>query len=144
MSSLLGAAFLLYLVIAPSTEPDSNQLLSGFNWTDVVTNKQTVFHKNNVSLLVTGFTENEILTDLEINYAINRNTNDFRQTLNRTTYVLTIPTIGFGVLMYSIKCFITVSRQRPSVLSISIGGHAPPKERKDFFHYIIHQKGYKQ
>lgn len=83
--------------------------------------------KNNQRLyFITAFTGNESISEVESYLSIDRNSLGFRGfTLRFFKYLL--PAAGLGVLVLCFGYVINKKEQHKSILTILLGGHAPPK-----------------
>lgn len=118
VSYLLSAVFLLQLIVTPIS------YTQGLN---IAPKQSNPFRQHAQVFIISDFTGNEILTDVETNHFISRNLRDFQRLLNRILNTLSLPFVSFGILL----CYFLPSFRKPEqnipVLATSMGGHAPPQ-----------------
>jgi hypothetical protein len=125
---IIAAVFLLHLIITPLSLTQSQSTATKVGSSGDVAKTQSPFHLFGESFIVTDFNGIEVLTDIGINYVINRNIRDFQRIINRVFLSLVVPLINLGIMIYYILHYYRKKlEQRKSVLAISIGGHAPPR-----------------
>ncbi len=71
---------------------------------------------------------NEILNIISINRIMNKYSGDVQRLIGRLFEVLITPVVILGLLLAYTVTYYKVLRQQKSILSTSLGGHAPPAE----------------
>jgi hypothetical protein len=119
ISCVLSAVFLLQLIATP---------ISYTQGITIAPKQNNPFRQLGQVFIMSDFTGNEILTDVESNHVISRNLRDFQRLLNRILNTSALPLVSFAVLLcYYIPSFRKPEQKIP-VLAISMGGHAPPQK----------------
>jgi hypothetical protein len=123
---IVGIVFFMHLIITPLSLTQGLSTGTRVAGTGVATTARTPIRLFGKSFIVADFTGNEILTDMEIIYTINRDLRDFQRIINRLLQSLGLSFVSLSVLIYYILYSYIKVEQKKSVLAISIGGHAPP------------------
>jgi hypothetical protein len=118
LASLLSIVFLWQLTLLPQASHD--------NFTNDDHNYYTSFKQYEEAYIINEFTGNELLNYIEINHILGRNIRDFQRIFYRNMEAVLLPVISLGIaLFYTLTCSRRL-KQRISILSTSLGGHAPP------------------
>ncbi len=124
--SMICVIFLIYMVL---TSPIS-MYIGQVTVTNNVTGAQGYIpleRKQGTSYYITEFTGYEILGDIEVNVSIVRSIQFVKNKLLRIFYDLApITGLSVSLFIYYYFCGIRKKRWQLSVLTILIGGHAPP------------------
>jgi hypothetical protein len=124
---IIGIVFFMHLIITPLSLTQGQSSVGRVADARESTTARTPIRLFGKSFIVADFTGNEILTDMEIIYTINRDIRDFQRIINRLLQSLGLSIISLSILIYYILYSYKKMEQKKSVLAISIGGHAPPQ-----------------
>ncbi len=103
--------------------------LSGKNMPYHTSEKNPLVYKE-LTLIITVFTENEILTNAANHHIINRGVQDGRQLITVISCILAILVSGYVILLQYMRCYRRKTSNHVPLLALSIGGHAPPFIKK--------------
>lgn len=117
---LLSVLLVLQIALSPmaysnTTSPAERSLGSP------ITRYQEAYIINDIAV-------NEILNIVSINWVMNRYSGDVQRLIGRLQEIWMAPVVMLGILLAYTVTYYKVLRQQKSVLSTSLGGHAPPAE----------------
>ncbi len=120
MQLFLSTLFLLQIALSPlaySNATGSSERSAG-----------SPFPKYQEAYFVNDLAINEVLNIISINRIMNKYSGDVQRLIGRLHEIWMAPVVILGImLVYTVTNF-KVLRQRKSILSTSLGGHAPPAE----------------
>lgn len=116
---------LITLSIAPNVYTYLSKYSSASHTVSSIVKKQLPVSQDGRFHFLTGYTENEMFYDIQVNLIITRSFRDFKSLAIRIFNIL-LPSVVFGVFIYCLGYFIRRKKQNISVMAISMGGHAPP------------------
>jgi hypothetical protein len=120
MQLLLSVLLVLQIALVPlaySNTTSSAERSAG----DPISRYQKVYIINDIAV-------NEILNFVNINRIMNKYSGDVQRMIGRLHDVWIAPVVMLGILLAYTATYCKVFRQQMSVLSTSLGGHAPPAE----------------
>ncbi len=115
----------MYLAVAQNIYSQTRKDVSGINRSGGITKTSSPLRLSEKLLFIVDFAENEI-SARNIRYAIKRSIRDFSQVFKRDYDMLVQLAICVGILLYGIRIIRKSTYRRASILSLSMGGHAPP------------------
>ncbi len=115
----------MYLAVAQNIYSQTRKDVSGINRSGGITKTSSPLRLSEKLLFIVDFAENEI-SARNIRYAIKRSIGDFSQVFKRDYDMLVQLAIYVGILLYGIRIIRKSTYRRASILSLSMGGHAPP------------------
>ncbi len=115
--------------------------LSPFAYSNVVSSAErsagSPFSRYQEAYLINDIAINEVLNIISINRIMNKYSGDVQRLIGRLHEIWMAPVVMLGILLaYTVTCFQAL-RQRKSILSTSLGGHAPPAEIISHINYHL-------
>ena len=116
---------MLYLAVAQNVYSQTRKDITGISRSGGITKTSSPLRLSDKLLFIVDVAENEISAG-DIRYTIKRSIRDFSQVFRRDYDMLVQLVICVGILLYGIRIFKKSTYRRASILSLSMGGHAPP------------------
>ncbi len=84
--------------------------------------------KHQEAYIINDIVMNEVLNIISINRIMNKYSGSVQQIISRLQEVWMSLIVMFGILLVYTVAYFRVLKQQKSILSTSLGGHAPPAE----------------